>query len=84
MIRVMCAAKEFDELPVRHNEDVLNAQLIPQLRHPMAIHQADKPACKAEILVQAHLDRLPLPVSDYVTDTRTVLDWTTRRVSSRR
>ena len=78
VIRVMCAAKEFDELPVRHNEDVLNAQMIPQLRHPMAIHQADKPACKAEILVQAHLDRLPLPVSDYVTDTRTVLDSTTR------
>ena len=78
VIRVLCAAKEYDELPVRHNEDVLNAQLIPQLRHPMPIHHADKPSCKAEILIQAHLDRLQLPVSDYVTDTRTVLDNSTR------
>jgi activating signal cointegrator complex subunit 3 len=78
VIRILCAAKEYEELPVRHNEDVLNAQLIPQLRHPMPIRHADKPSCKAEILIQAHLDRLQLPVSDYVTDTRTVLDNSTR------
>lgn len=78
VIRVLCGAAEYSDLPVRHNEDVLNAQLIPQLRYPMPIHHADKAACKAEILIQAHLDRLQLPVSDYVTDTRTVLDSTTR------
>ena len=44
----------------------------------MPIHHADKASCKAEILIQAHLDRLQLPVSDYVTDTRTVLDNSTR------
>jgi len=35
---------------------------------------ADKPSCKAYLLLQAHLGRIPLPVSDYVTDTRSVLE----------
>jgi activating signal cointegrator complex subunit 3 len=74
VIQVLCSAKEYEELPVRHNEDNLNAEMIPSLRHPMKIHLADKPSCKAEILIQAHLSRLTLPISDYVTDTRSVLD----------
>lgn len=35
---------------------------------------ADDPHTKTSLLLQAHLDRLPLPISDYVTDTKTVLD----------
>jgi activating signal cointegrator complex subunit 3 len=78
VIRVLCNVEEFSELPVRHNEDVLNAELIPKLRYPIPLHKSDQPSCKAEILIQAHLDRLQLPVSDYVTDTRGVLDNSTR------
>lgn len=35
---------------------------------------ADDPHTKANLLLQAHLGRVPLPISDYVTDTKAVLD----------
>lgn len=74
VIRALCNAAEYEELPVRHNEDNLNAEMLPLLRFPPPTHLVDKPSCKAEILLQAHLGRTSLPVSDYVTDTRSVLD----------
>jgi activating signal cointegrator complex subunit 3 len=40
----------------------------------MTYHAADDPHTKASLLLQAHVSRLPLPITDYVTDTRSVLD----------
>ena len=34
----------------------------------------DSPHIKAQLLLQAHFARMPLPMSDYVTDTKSVLD----------
>jgi hypothetical protein len=34
VLRALCAAAEYAELPVRHNEDRLNAGLAAQVRHP--------------------------------------------------
>ena len=34
----------------------------------------DSPHTKAHLLFQAHFSRLPLPISDYHTDTKSVLD----------
>lgn len=31
VLDVLCGASEYDELPVRHNEDVLNTQLAQQV-----------------------------------------------------
>jgi Sec63 Brl domain len=45
-----------------------------QVRWPIDRREADDPHAKAGLLLQAHLGRSPLPVSDYFTDTRTVLD----------
>lgn len=44
------------------------------MRWPIDRREADDPHAKAGLLLQAHLGRTPLPVSDYFTDTRTVLD----------
>lgn len=74
VVKVLSNASEYEELPVRHNEDNLNAEMLPLIRFAPPMHLVDKPNCKAEILIQAHLSRLALPVSDYITDTRTVLD----------
>lgn len=74
VVRLLCNASEYEELPVRHNEDNLNAEMLPSIRFAPPAHLVDKPSCKAEILIQAHFSRLDLPVSDYITDTRTVLD----------
>ena len=88
LLRVLSDAHEYDELPVRHNEDLMNKALEKSL--PLTLAESaqmsgskhtehDDPHCKAFLLLQAHLDRLePLPCSDYVTDTNSVLDQSIR------
>lgn len=34
LLRVLCAAAEYDDLPVRHNEDRLNTAMAGQVRWP--------------------------------------------------
>ncbi len=45
-----------------------------QVRWAIDRKAADDPHAKASLLLQAHLGRTPLPISDYFTDTRSVLD----------
>lgn len=73
-LQVLCSVPEYDELPVRHNEDKLNAAMARGCRFPVDARTADDPHTKAQLLLQAHLSRSPLPISDYVTDTKGVLD----------
>ncbi|VDN25450.1 unnamed protein product [Dibothriocephalus latus] len=68
-------AEEFALLPVRHGEDETNTILAREM--PLPVKGApESPHTKAHILLQAYLSRrtLELPVSDYVTDTKSVLD----------
>lgn len=74
MLRVLCDAEEFAELPVRHNEDQLNAALAQACPLPVDTSALDSSQVKAHILLQAHMCRLELPIADYVTDTKSVLD----------
>uniref|UniRef100_A0A061RFI5 Sec63-domain-containing protein n=1 Tax=Tetraselmis sp. GSL018 TaxID=582737 RepID=A0A061RFI5_9CHLO len=74
LLHVLCAAHEFSELPVRHNEDKLNFQLAGTVRWQVDTRTCDDPHTKANLLLQAHFGRGELPISDYVTDTKTVLD----------
>ncbi|PRW32956.1 activating signal cointegrator 1 complex subunit 3 isoform B [Chlorella sorokiniana] len=82
LLPVLCAAAEYDELPVRHNEDRLNVVLNQSVRWPADSRTADDPHTKANLLLQAHLGRLPLPISDYVTDTKGALDNSLRILQS--
>ncbi|KAG9670241.1 Sec63-domain-containing protein, partial [Aureobasidium melanogenum] len=74
----MCSATEYDELPVRHNEDLINAELSAAL--PLKAEDAMSglpmwdPHVKAFLLLQAHFSRIDLPISDYVGDQTSVLD----------
>lgn len=72
--QVLCSAAEYDDLPVRHNEEKLNAILAEDVNWPVNLATLDDPHTKANLLLQAHLSRLPLPITDYVTDTKSVLD----------
>ncbi len=93
LLLVLCDAPEFAELPVRHCEDELNEQLARELcalQHdgPTSPHSLcsflasrsayDSAHCKAFLLLVAHLEGAPLPISDYITDTKMVLDQVTR------
>ena len=73
----MCSATEFDELPVRHNEDLINAELARNL--PLTVESMGDlpmwdPHMKAFLLLQAFMSRIDLPISDYVGDQTSVLD----------
>lgn len=79
-LRWMSLATEYDELPVRHNEDLVNAELAKHVTY-----DADRlgksmldPHVKAFLLLQVHLSRDDLPISDYITDTNSVLDQSIR------
>ena len=80
LLQLLTSAAEFDELPVRHSEDELNEHLARDLPWPVAI-AADgsppdfgSPHAKAFLLLQARMTHAPLPITDYVNDTKTVMD----------
>ncbi|KAK6341694.1 hypothetical protein TWF696_008762 [Orbilia brochopaga] len=76
----MSRATEYDELPVRHNEDLVNAELSRFLRYEagrMGLPMWD-PHVKAYLLLQAHMARAELPITDYNQDQITVLDQSIR------
>lgn len=81
----MCSATEFNELPVRHNEDLINAELAKHLPLPAsAMDQSNMadPHVKAFLLLQAHMSRIDLPISDYVGDQNSVLDQSIRIIQA--
>eukprot|EP01156_Anaeramoeba_ignava_P023643 Anaeramoba_ignava/c21685_g2_i1.p2 GENE.c21685_g2_i1~~c21685_g2_i1.p2 ORF type:complete len:772 (-),score=270.97 c21685_g2_i1:36-2351(-) len=73
LIRIISNCSEFSELPVRHNENELNQELATKIRFQMR-GGFDKPSVKTNILLQTHFSRGKLPISDYITDTKLVLD----------
>lgn len=88
LLYTLCSTHEFDELPVRHNEEQLNMELSDQvmwgpdtqllLSENGGVHYNDAtfedPHTKAFLLVQAFLLHARLPISDYVNDTKSVVD----------
>jgi len=76
LMRVLCECPEYDELPVRHNEDKLNAEFAEHcpLEVDLAVQAYDSPHTKAFLLLQAHMWGLALPINDYKTDLKSVLD----------
>ncbi|KAK9470510.1 Sec63-domain-containing protein [Dipodascopsis tothii] len=75
-LRVLCEAVEYDELPVRHNEDLLNIEMSKTTRFPGELLEVVMwdPHVKAFLLLQAFLSRMDLPIADYIQDTVSVLD----------
>ncbi|KAJ3135746.1 hypothetical protein HK100_002436 [Physocladia obscura] len=98
LIRILCDVPEYDELPVRHNEDKMNQSLEENVPVPVMIYWRpgmqifggvpanlgfDDPHVKAFLLLQAHLTRVKsLPCSDYNTDTTSVLDQSIRVIQA--
>lgn len=90
LLFTLCSTHEFDELPVRHNEEFLNQELgdnvlwgpdiadlmknkkeTPQYRN---IEVFEDPHTKCFLLIQAYLEHTKLPISDYVNDTKSVVE----------
>ncbi|KAF2487544.1 Sec63 Brl domain-containing protein [Neohortaea acidophila] len=80
----MCKATEYDELPVRHNEDLINAELsanLPLQAEDFGLPMWD-PHVKVFLLLQAHFSRIDLPITDYVGDQNSVLDQSIRIIQA--
>jgi len=52
----------------------LNEALAHLVPIPVNKHDLESPFVKANLLLQAHFDRSPLPITDFYTDTKSVLD----------
>lgn len=74
LLKLICEAKEFSELPVRHNEDKLNEQLADVVPWGSYSKEFDSPHVKTYLLLQAHFSHIEFPISDYITDLKSVLD----------
>lgn len=80
----MSRATEYDELPVRHNEDLVNETLsdnLPFSGQSFGLPMWD-PHVKSFLLLQAHMSRIDLPITDYVGDQTSVLDQAIRIVQA--
>lgn len=76
ILRLLAEATEYDELPVRHNEDKINHELSTLTRYKVDdwnLHLGDAHV-KAFLLFQGHFSHLKMPISDYVNDSITTLD----------
>lgn len=81
----MSSATEYDELPVRHNEDLINAELAKNL--PIDAKSFGNlplwdPHVKSFLLLQSHISRIELPLSDYIGDCNSVLDQSIRIIQA--
>jgi len=74
LIEILSDAQEYEELPVRHNEEDLNEILAKVCPFEVDLNNLDSPHVKTNLLLQAHLSRLPLPISDYTTDSKLVTE----------
>jgi activating signal cointegrator complex subunit 3 len=71
---VMTDAFEYAQLPVRHNEDILNEELAKYCPIEVPPGTYNSANTKAHLLLQCHFSRVLLPSSDYYTDSKSVLD----------
>lgn len=89
LLYVLSSTHEFDEIPVRHNEEHLNQELSKQVMwgpdtssilDPNGNRQVhdnsifEDPHTKCFLLLQAHLSGTKLPISDYVGDTKSIVE----------
>lgn len=73
-LQVLVDSTEFEQMPVRHNEDLTNTELAKTCPIELNAYTMDSPHTKAHLLLQAHISQLPLPCTDYLTDTKSVMD----------
>merc|ERR1711871_276731 len=82
LIRILADSPEFDEVPVRHNEDKLCGELAKFCPWKVDVLALDDPHTKTFLLLQAKHQGIKLPIQDFVTDTATVLQQMPRLVQA--
>lgn len=76
-VKWLSEAAEYDELPTRHGEELINLELSQQMRFPASELNKEfiwDPHVKAFLLFQAHFSRVEMPIADYAQDLVSLLD----------
>lgn len=73
ILEILCAAAEFETIPIRHGEDKMLRQLSTEITHKIEKPKFNEPDTKANILLQAHFSRIPLS-SDFIYDQKIILE----------
>ena len=74
LINILTLSDELSHVPVRHTEDEINKQMAQELPIKNPKFNYGKAATKGNLLIQAHFCRMEMPISDYRTDLKSVLD----------
>ena len=83
LVYLLSDASEYDEVPVRHSEDEVDAKLNKYIYWPLPSDTNFESAhVKANELIQAFMMRLELPVVDYYNDQNSVMDQSIRIVNA--
>lgn len=80
LLKVLAYAKEFEEIPLRHNEDNYNEALAKICPYSPPNKNYDSSNLKTFLLFQMYFGRLPPPIRDYVTDAKLAIDGSIRIV----
>uniref|UniRef100_A0A914I9P9 Activating signal cointegrator 1 complex subunit 3 n=2 Tax=Globodera TaxID=31242 RepID=A0A914I9P9_GLORO len=73
LLQCLADCPEYEEIPVRHNEDQINSEIQSFLPIKLSSSDWGSPHVKANLLYQAHFSRMKLPV-DYITDQRSIIE----------
>ncbi|KAL3084609.1 hypothetical protein niasHT_035608 [Heterodera trifolii] len=73
LLQCLADCPEYEEIPVRHNEDQINSEIQSFLPIRLSTSDWGSPHVKAHLLYQAHFSRMQLPV-DYITDQRSIIE----------
>uniref|UniRef100_A0A183BX03 Activating signal cointegrator 1 complex subunit 3 n=1 Tax=Globodera pallida TaxID=36090 RepID=A0A183BX03_GLOPA len=73
LLQCLADCPEYEEIPVRHNEDQINSEIQSFLPIKLASSDWGSPHVKTNLLYQAHFSRMKLPV-DYITDQRSIIE----------
>ncbi|KAJ8984827.1 hypothetical protein NQ317_013026 [Molorchus minor] len=73
LLRLICQVEEYRLLPVRHNEDNINRDMVREIGITTSF-QYDSPELKALIMITCYLLDVNLPNQEYVLDLKSVLD----------
>ncbi|KFH11918.1 putative activating signal cointegrator 1 complex subunit 3 [Toxoplasma gondii VAND] len=74
IVKLLADVPEYKQMPVRHNEDNLNADFSAICPYPIDASTVNSPHTKTFLLFQAQMFQLPVPIADYNTDLKSALD----------
>jgi len=73
VLEILCAASEFESIPIRHGEEKFLKQLVTEIKYRLDKAKFNQPNTKTNILLQSHFSRIPLS-SDFIYDQKIILE----------